>query len=94
MFDITTASLIAYGIGLARYGPSASASSLAFNTLTTAQLLHALSCRSQAHTLLGKERMPRNTKLELALGGSLAAQVLATLIPAVRSGLGLAPLGA
>jgi len=89
---ITGSALGAFGIGLARYGPGPAAGSLAFNVLTTAQLLHALSCRSQRPSLFALRQRVRNPKLELALGGSLAAQVLANLIPRLRGLLGLAPL--
>lgn len=89
---ITASALSAFGIGLARYGPGPAAGSLGFNTLTTAQLLHAMSCRSQQHSIFEFRQRPRNPKLELALGGSLAAQVLANLVPRLRGLLGLTPL--
>jgi Ca2+-transporting ATPase len=40
----------------------------------------------------GTARLPRNPRLELALGASLAAQALANLTPGLRRLLGLVPL--
>ena len=89
---ITAGALAAFAIGRRRHGPGAAPSSLAFNTLTAAQLLHALSCRSPGPVLFGTARLPRNSSLELALGASLAAQALANLTPGLRRLLGLVPL--
>lgn len=89
---ITAGTLAAFGVGWARHGPGVRPSTLAFNTLTLAQLLHALSCRSPRPVLLGAGPLARNPKLELALGVSVAVQALANLIPALRRLLGLAPL--
>ncbi|MCF8003153.1 MAG: cation-transporting P-type ATPase [Chromatiaceae bacterium] len=91
---ISAAAMAAYGYGLARYGPGAKAGTLAFDTLTTAQLLHALSCRSEHPVFWGGTRLPPNRPLDLALASSLAVQVLANLVPGLRRLLGLAPLAA
>jgi P-type Ca2+ transporter type 2C len=71
---------------------SAQANTLAFTSLTAGQLLHALSCRSQTHRLFDTPALPRNSWLTMALGGSFALQLLAMLVPGLRSLLGLAPL--
>jgi len=95
-FEATTLSagtLAAYGYGLARYGAGPQAGTLAFMGLTSAQLLHALSCRSERHTVFGKERLPPNPYLKVAIGGSLAVQVAAALIPGLRQFLGIGPIG-
>lgn len=89
---ITAGALAAFGIGRWRHGPGAAPSSLAFNTLIAAQLLHALSCRSPRPVLFGAARLPRNPRLELALGASLAAQALANLTPGLRRLLRLVPM--
>jgi P-type Ca2+ transporter type 2C len=91
---ITTGAIGAYGYGLARYGAGTAAGTLAFNTLTSAQLLHAISCRSTRRVLGGAQRLPRNPKLTLALTASLGVQVLANLVPGLRRLLGLAPTNA
>ena len=89
---ITGGTLAAFAWGVARYGAGARAGTLAFNTITLAQLLHALSCRSTDPVLLGPSRLPRNPQLDLALGVSVAVQALANLTPGLRGLLGLTPL--
>jgi Ca2+-transporting ATPase len=91
---ISAGAMAAYGVGLARFGPGAAAGTLAFNALTSAQLLHALSCRSDRPVLWGHARLPTNRGLNLALSVSLGAQLLANLVPGLRRLLGLAPLAA
>ncbi|MGD8976548.1 MAG: HAD-IC family P-type ATPase [Gammaproteobacteria bacterium] len=89
---ITTGTLATYGWGLLRYGSGASASGLAFNTLTIAQLLHAYLCRSQDAGLMQAGR-PRNRHLDTAVGLSLAAQAGTMILPPVRRLLGAGPVG-
>jgi Ca2+-transporting ATPase len=90
--SITGTALINYVYGLRRYGSGPKASTLAFNTLVTAELLHAISCRSRTHSFYRQGSLPRNAYLEYALGGSLLAQAGANLIPGLRRLLGMAPL--
>jgi Ca2+-transporting ATPase len=90
---ITSGALGAYGYGLMRYGLGPQTSTLAFHSLTTGQLLHAISCRSETHSIFSAEKMPANRYLTMALGGSLAMQFLTVVIPGLRSLLGLAPVG-
>jgi Ca2+-transporting ATPase len=90
---MAAASLGAYGYGLARYGAGAQAGTIGFMSLTMAQLLHALSCRSERHSLFGKETLPSNPYLNAGLAFSLGLQVLTMAIPGLRSFLGLAPIG-
>jgi Ca2+-transporting ATPase len=95
-FEATTLSagaLAAYGYGLARYGAGPQAGTLAFMGLTSAQLLHALSCRSERHSVFGKDRLPPNNYLKAAIGGSLAIQTAAALVPGLRQFLGIGPIG-
>jgi Ca2+-transporting ATPase len=82
----------AYGYGLVRYGMGAQANTLAFTSLTVGQLLHAFSCRSHTHSLFSADPLPANPYLTFAVGGSLALQCLAMVIPGLRSLLGLTPL--
>ncbi|HAM49649.1 MAG TPA: ATPase, partial [Nitrospiraceae bacterium] len=86
---ISAGALGAYGYGIARYGLGPRAGTLAFMSLTTGQLLHALSCRSETHSIFGKEKLPPNKYLNIALGSSLAIQLLAVLIPGLRNLLGI-----
>jgi Ca2+-transporting ATPase len=95
---MSVGALGAYGYGLARYGAGARAGTLAFMGLSTAQLLHALSCRSEHHTLLreygleGQPPLPPNPYLWLSISGTLLLQGAALLIPGVRTFLGFTPI--
>lgn len=88
---LSAGTLGAYGYGMMRYGMGAQANTLAFSSLTLGQLLHALSCRSQTHSAFDPAQ-PANPYLTYALVGSLGLQVLAFLVPGLRTLLGLAPL--
>ncbi|MEW6602420.1 MAG: cation-transporting P-type ATPase, partial [Nitrospirota bacterium] len=90
---ISAGTLGAYGYGVMRYGMGQKASAIAFMSLTAGQLLHAISCRSEKHSIFDREKLPPNRYLNMALGGSFAIQLLAMLIPGLRNLLGLAPIG-
>jgi Ca2+-transporting ATPase len=81
-----------YHLALARYGPGARAGTLAFETLTSAQLLYALSCRSERRS--GFSGLHRNPLLAGVVGGSLGLQILAVAAPPLRRLLGTTPLSA
>lgn len=78
---ISAGSLAAYGYGIMRYGIGPQAGALAFSSLTTGQLLHSLSCRSEEHSLFSREKLPPNKYLNVALAGSFAVQILAMTVP-------------
>jgi Ca2+-transporting ATPase len=90
---ISTGALANYGYGLLRYGPGAKASTQAFVSLTVGQLLHAFSCRSEDPVLFSRSRRRPNPYLSWAIGGSLALQVGAMLVPGMRKLLGTTPMG-
>ncbi len=90
---LSAGALGAYGYGLVRYGRGQKAGTMAFLSLTAGQLLHAISCRSEKHSIFGKEKMQPNRYLTAALGGSFAIQLLAMIIPGLRNLLGIAPIG-
>jgi Ca2+-transporting ATPase len=90
---LSAGALATYSYGLARYGAGPRAGALAFMGLTSAQLLHALSCRSERYGLFSRERLPPNPYLAAAIGGSLAIQAGALLIPGLRQLLGIGPIG-
>lgn len=90
---MTTGTLSAYGYGLLRYGAGPKASTHAFMTLTLAQLLHAISCRSEETTIFDRKARPPNHYLKAAIAGSFLLQLSALLIPPLRQLLGLTPLG-
>jgi Ca2+-transporting ATPase len=89
---ISAVTLGAYGLAMARYGVGAAASTVAFSTLTSAQLCYAISCRSEDRS--GFSGLGRNPLLIAALGGTLALQVAAVGAPPLRRLLGMTPLRA
>ncbi|MBE9005752.1 cation-translocating P-type ATPase [Fortiea sp. LEGE XX443] len=89
---LSVSTLSAYAYALRRYGLSPQASTIAFFTLTSAQLLHTISCRSEQHSLFSKEKLPRNNYLHAALIGSFAIQILAIAIPPLRNLLKITPI--
>lgn len=90
---ISGSALAACAYGNLRYGPGARAGTMTFLSLITAQMLHALTCRSDHYGLFKPGKSTPNPYLQLALGGSLLIQVLALLIPQLRRLLGLSPIG-
>jgi Ca2+-transporting ATPase len=86
---ITGGALAAFGYGAARYGMGATASTMAFQSLTIGQLLHAYSCRSEHTGLFSATSLPPNPYLMWAIGGSLALQTLTLFFPPLRAFLGL-----
>jgi Ca2+-transporting ATPase len=90
---ITGSTLASYLYGRLRYGPGMKANTLAFMPLTVAQFLHALSSRSEEHSLFDRDRpLPPNRHLDRALGISMVAQTLTVLVPGLRKIMGTAPL--
>ncbi|NLI32013.1 MAG: cation-transporting P-type ATPase, partial [Deltaproteobacteria bacterium] len=90
---ISTGAMAAYAYGISRYGMGVQASTMAFQSLTLGQLLHAVSCRSETHSIFSGENLQPNRYLTIALGGSLALQSLTMIVPGMRALLGVAPLG-
>lgn len=89
---ISAGALAVYGYGLAKYGPGASASGLCFTSLTLGELIHALSCRSETHSLFHRTPLQPNPYLTYALGGSLGLQMLTLIVPGLRSFLGISTM--
>jgi Ca2+-transporting ATPase len=89
---LSSGALAVYGYGLLQYGPGAHASTMAFTSLTSGQLLHAVSCRSATHSVLGQGTLPSNHYLTAALAASYSLQGVAFLIPGLRNLLGLSSL--
>jgi Ca2+-transporting ATPase len=89
---LSAGSLISYGYGIARYGIGQQASTMAFMSLTLGQILHAISCRSEKHSIFDKDRLPPNRYLNAAIAGSLSLQVLSMALPGLRSLLGITPI--
>lgn len=91
---ITLSSLLAYGYGVVKYGGGLAAGTVAFQSLTVSQILHALTCRSETVSIFDRERMQPNRYLSAAVFGSLFMQVLVQFVPGLRTLLGLTPLTA
>ncbi len=89
---MTAAALASYGLGTLRAGPAVGGT-MAFTTLTTSQLLHAVSSRSEHASVLRPGSLPPNPQLRRAVVISLGAQALTVLLPPLRRLLGSAPLG-
>jgi len=92
---ILTASAFGAGLyGAMRYGlNSPQARTLAFGSLATSQLLHALAYRSSRRSVFELGGLSSSPRLLGIIGGSLAAQLAAMLVPGVRNALGVAPIG-
>ncbi|MBD2361278.1 HAD-IC family P-type ATPase [Anabaena minutissima FACHB-250] len=89
---ISASTLTAYGYSLVRYGMTPQASTIAFMSLTSAQLLHTISSRSETHSIFSQEKLPNNPYLNAAMTGSFAIQVLAIAIPPLRNLLRITPI--
>ncbi len=89
---LSASSLAAYGYGINQYGIGPQASTIGFMSLTSAQLLHALSCRSKTHSIYSRNPLPPNQYLTFALGGSFALQILAAIVPGLKGLLQVTPI--
>lgn len=85
---VTSGAAVAYGVSIGRHGPGRRASSIAFTALTTSQLLHALSARSEKHSIFGHDHLARNPLMARTIAGSFALQLAALFVPGVRALLG------
>jgi len=89
---ISAGTLAAYGYGVLRYGRGPQASTMAFTNFATAGLLHAVSHRSETHSIFDAERLAPNKYLTIALAGSLGVQSLTLIVPGLGSFLGMSRL--
>jgi Ca2+-transporting ATPase len=91
---IAAGALASCGYGFLRYGPSAEARTMTFGSLVLAQLLHALTCRSERGGSLPGNQGPSgpNAPLAAAILASAALQFAAMLLPGLRAVLGVAPI--
>lgn len=80
-----------YLYGIRRYGSGSRASTMAFLSLTTAQLLHTLTMRQQPGSPSSLLAAPANKYIPLAVGGGLILELF-TMLPPLRSLLGLASI--
>lgn len=83
--------MAAFGYGLMRYEPGVSAATLAYESLSTAKVLHALTCRTWTPDA-PKGMRASNPPLNTALAAALIVQAGTLLIPGLRRLLKIAPL--
>jgi P-type Ca2+ transporter type 2C len=88
---MAAATLGAFGITLRRSSDAARASTVAFSTISTGQLLYALACRSGERS--GLRGLAENPVLMAGIGGMLALQGATVLVPPLRALLATTPLG-
>lgn len=84
--------LASFGYGLIRYGPGARAATLAYESLSAAKVLHALTCRPWTSDISNDRHESANRYLNAALIAAFAAQAGAMLIPGLRRLLNIAPM--
>jgi Ca2+-transporting ATPase len=89
---IAAGSFAAYGYGVLRHGVSARAGTICFTSLVGAQLLHAVTCRSERHGLFTAEQLAPNLPLFATLAGSAVLQMGLLTVPVLRRFMGLARL--
>ncbi len=89
---ISSTALATCVYGNMRYGAGERTGTMTFLSLITAQMLHALTCRTDRSGLFKPGTAAPNNYLRLALGGSLAIQIIALLNPQLRRLLGLGPI--
>jgi Ca2+-transporting ATPase len=89
---LAVSTLGVHALALARYGPGPRATTLSFSTLTAAQLMYALACRSRV--VNGTVPGPRHPLLFGVIGGTLALQLATAVLPPLRRLLGTVPLSA
>jgi Ca2+-transporting ATPase len=81
---ISVSALLAYGYALGQYGFSLRASTIAFMSLTIAQILHTYACRSDRHSIFESHKLPHNSYINGAVLGTLALQLAPLLVPGLR----------
>jgi Ca2+-transporting ATPase len=89
---LTGGALAAFGYGLMRYGPGSRAATLAYESLSAAKVLHALTCRPWPSDSPEANGGRANPLLNAALAAALVVQAGTILIPRLRRFLNIAPL--
>lgn len=89
---IAAGSLAAYYCGILRHGASPRAGTICFTSLVGAQLLHALTSRSDRHGLFSSDWPEPNRLLSATVLGSAALLAAILTVPMLRRFMGLARL--
>lgn len=90
---LSGSALVSYLYGLARYGPGAQASTLAFLSLTSAQLLHALTLHNSQHTAALAGSPDSGSYVPWAILTGYAVEGVALGVPFLRGLLGISAAG-
>jgi Ca2+-transporting ATPase len=90
---IGATTLVAHAYGLSRYGPGPRTRGLTFLAMVSAQLLHALTCRSDRWSGGHVQPIRSNPALMATLALSAGLQALPFMLPPLRRLLNIAPLG-
>ena len=88
---ITAGVMGATAYGLRCYGPGPQTRTVTFLSMVSAQLLHALTCRHDRTGEIYGRNLLSNTRLNMALAGSMGLQAVAFLSPTLRRFLAIAP---
>jgi Ca2+-transporting ATPase len=89
---MTVGALASFAYGVAKYGFGAQAQTMAFSNLTSAQLLHAYSCRSETESIFEPSSRPANRALQISMATGFLLQCASLWVPGVRRLLGTARL--
>jgi Ca2+-transporting ATPase len=90
---MSVGALAALGLGAGGTGPGSRGSTRAFLALTGAQLLHAISARSDAHSIFGNSQIASNRYVPLSVASGIGSTLLTQFTP-FRSLLGSTAIGA
>jgi P-type Ca2+ transporter type 2C len=85
---LTLGAMAVYTYGIRRYGISPQARTVSFVALSSAQLLHAFSTRSERNNIFDSSHSKPNPYLPLSVGGGIALTILMQLLPVTRQWLG------
>jgi P-type Ca2+ transporter type 2C len=88
------AALVSYGLGVRRYGAGAVPNTMAFATITTAQLLYGIGARSESRSVFEDRHLPPNRFMSAAVFGGLSIEALAEVVGSLRTMLDTAQLSA
>lgn len=90
---LSGSALASYLYGIARYGPGAQASTLAFLTLTSAQLLHAMTLRNAPEGARRSAAPDAGSYVPWAMLAGFAVEGMAVGVPFLRGLLGITATG-
>ena len=90
---MSASAMAAYLCGILRYGVGAQASSMAFLSLSGAQLLHAITARSRTAGPFSGASLPQNPLIGAGVLAGFGLLALSQLVPGLGGLLGTARIG-